>query len=430
MRSRWHSTVSGGRVDTAELTPEYWYRNLRQTVLFEPVVRSLLDAGSRAFIEVSPHPVVGFGVRETIDDALPNPTEATLLPTLRRDESGPERFALSLGQAHCQGVPVEWGKFFAGVSPRRVALPTYPFQRQRHWIEELSRSDPETGDADPAQAGFWEAVERGDLDELAAMLPVETDEGMAVSLEAVVPALAAWRRRGRNLSALDGLCYRERWVPAAVLPASAVPGTWLVVSEPGQRGDFAVSAALEALGDGAVRVELDPGADEGTWAADLRAAASGSAGVEGVLSLLALTSPGRESSPAPDALGTTIALLSALEEAEITAPIWIATRGAVSVDSADPVRDPLQARLWGFGRCFALEEPARWGGLVDFPAELGRPVGECLCGVLGGGGEEDQVALREGGVFARRLVRAPAEPATGRTWVVSPARLPGPQQRR
>jgi acyl transferase domain-containing protein len=161
-----YSTVSGRQVDTAELTPEYWYRNLRQTVLFEPVVRSLLDAGSRAFLEVGPHPVVGFGARETIEDVLPNPAEAALLSTLRRDESGPRRLALSLGEAHCQGVPVEWGKFLVGVAPKRVALPTYPFQRQRHWIEEISRSDCATGDA--AQTGFWGAGERGDFDELAA----------------------------------------------------------------------------------------------------------------------------------------------------------------------------------------------------------------------------------------------------------------------
>ena len=57
-------------LDTAELGPAYWYRNLRQPVRLEPVVRSLLEAGQRTFIEVGPHPVLGFGVRETIEDVL------------------------------------------------------------------------------------------------------------------------------------------------------------------------------------------------------------------------------------------------------------------------------------------------------------------------------------------------------------------------
>ena len=62
-----HSTVTGELLDTAELGAEYWYRNLRQTVRFEPVLRSLLEQGRRAFVEVGPHPVLAFGAQETID---------------------------------------------------------------------------------------------------------------------------------------------------------------------------------------------------------------------------------------------------------------------------------------------------------------------------------------------------------------------------
>ena len=56
-----------GVVDLAGLDGEYWFRNLREPVLFEPVVRSLLGEGSRAFVEVGPHPVLTVGVGEIVD---------------------------------------------------------------------------------------------------------------------------------------------------------------------------------------------------------------------------------------------------------------------------------------------------------------------------------------------------------------------------
>jgi acyl transferase domain-containing protein/acyl carrier protein len=142
-----HSTVSGELLDTAELGPEYWYRNLRQTVLLEPVLRSLLGQGRRAFIEIGPHPVLGFGLRETIDDVLDSEEGVAVIDSLRREERGAERFLLSLAQAHSQGVELDWKTFFTGSGAKAVKLPTYPFQRKRYW------HDLSAGSGDPATIG-------------------------------------------------------------------------------------------------------------------------------------------------------------------------------------------------------------------------------------------------------------------------------------
>ncbi len=128
------STVTAGLIEGAELGPEYWYRNLRQTVLLEPVLRAQLEAGKRAFIEIGPHPVLAFGVEETFDRVLEDPTDATLLASLRREEDEPRRFALSLAEAHAKGIEVGWHSFFKGSGAKRVPLPTYPFQRKRYWL--------------------------------------------------------------------------------------------------------------------------------------------------------------------------------------------------------------------------------------------------------------------------------------------------------
>jgi acyl transferase domain-containing protein/acyl carrier protein len=145
---RFHSTVSGEPLDTAELGPEYWYRNLRETVLFEPVLRSLLKQGQRAFIEVSPHPVLAFGAAETIA-GVEGAEGTAVLATLRRGEGGSERFARSLAEAHVVGVPVDWEAACAGAGAKRVPLPTYSFQRQRYWLD----SAPVAGDVSAAGLG-------------------------------------------------------------------------------------------------------------------------------------------------------------------------------------------------------------------------------------------------------------------------------------
>jgi len=132
-----HSTVSGEPLDTRELDASYWYRNLREPVLLEPVLRSLLAGGHRCFVEVGPHPVLAFGAQETIEDALGDPDRAAVLSTLRRGEGGPERFALSMAEAHAAGVELDWEALFADTGAKPVHLPTYPFQRKRYWLSAL-----------------------------------------------------------------------------------------------------------------------------------------------------------------------------------------------------------------------------------------------------------------------------------------------------
>ncbi len=146
-----HSTLTGEEIDTAELGPSYWYRNLRQTVLFEPALRSLLSQGKRDFIEIGPHPVLSFGATETIEDVLGEPEQAAVVETLRRGEQGPQRFCLSLARAHAQGMAIDWDAFFEGTGARQVPLPTYPFQRKRYWLESsVGRADAiSIGQGDP-----------------------------------------------------------------------------------------------------------------------------------------------------------------------------------------------------------------------------------------------------------------------------------------
>lgn len=89
------------------------------------------------------------------------------------------------------------------------------------------------------------------------------------------------------------------------------------------------------------------------------------------------------------------------------------TRTAVAVDRTEHPVHPAQAAVWGLGRVAALEQPQRWGGLIDLPDELDGSTLRRLAAVLADSGGEDQLALRTTAAFARRLAHHRAEPAPG-----------------
>ncbi|MFK0068616.1 SDR family NAD(P)-dependent oxidoreductase [Streptomyces sp. NPDC091046] len=142
-----HSTVTAGLLDTEDLDAAYWYRNLRQTVRFEETVRTLLEAGHDAFVEISPHPVLTVGLAECVE--ADGAGTATVSGTLRRDDGGLDRFLTSLAEQFTAGLPADWSPVLTGTGARRVDLPTYPFQRTRYWLE-----GPAEDAADAASVGL------------------------------------------------------------------------------------------------------------------------------------------------------------------------------------------------------------------------------------------------------------------------------------
>ncbi len=129
------SSVTGNLLDTAGLTAEYWYRNIRQTVQFDQAVRSACKHGYHTFIESSPHPALLAGIEDTFNDCADDGSGhsgANLIPTLGRDEGGLGRFLSSAATAFVAGVRVDWRGAFGDAG--LVELPTYAFDRRRFWL--------------------------------------------------------------------------------------------------------------------------------------------------------------------------------------------------------------------------------------------------------------------------------------------------------
>ncbi len=429
------SNLSGGLVAADDVCgPGYWVRHVRDTVRFADGVAWLRQQGVGCFLELGPAGVLSAMVEECLDGepglpaapgngesaapgeglpAAPGSGESVVgladgksgavagsaggkpgavaglagdkprvvvAPVLRKGRGDAHTLLTALGDAWVRGVAVEWASVFDGLDARRVELPSYAFQRERYWL------------AEPA----------------------------------VEAAGDSWR-------------YRVRWRPVSERGAGVLKGVWLVVVAAGHGEGELVAGVVDALatrGASPVVVEVDTTTNRAALAARL------SDPVGGVLSLLALDegfpgvaaalapaegSRGLVAALAPDeesrglaaalaleegsrGVAATLALLQALGDAGIGAPLWCVTRGAVSVGAGDPLTHPAQAQAWGLGRVAGLEEPDRWGGLIDLPAQPDRHELERLCAVLAAaeGEREHEVAVRAGGLFASRLVHGAA----------------------
>ncbi|MFF1483401.1 SDR family NAD(P)-dependent oxidoreductase [Streptomyces sp. NPDC058317] len=415
------STVTGDRLDTTAMDADYWYRNLRGTVRFDAAVRSLIGQGHEVFVEVSPHPVLTMALQDTAE-AAGAAEPPVVVGTLRRDDGGPRRALRSAAELWVAGAAVDWSAVYAGTGARPTALPAYPFQLRRYWLE--PEAAPSTGPAaaDPHDTAFWHMVDHDAPAEIAARLAVDED-----ALTPLLPALRDWRAQRRDESVIDSWRYRIGWQPLPDPPA-AVPaaGTWLVVLPAGHdetrvRGPL---LALAEAGATVVTAELTSDAVRRTDLADTLTTALGDLVPTGVLSLLAAADRPHPDHPAlPTGTALTVALVQALGDLALTAPLWCATDGAVSTGPDDPVTHPRQALVWGTGLVAALELSARWGGLIDLPPDLDARARARLAAVLtasgpgtDGAGREDQLALRPTGILARRLRRAPRSDSPVRHW--------------
>ena len=109
----------------------YWRDHLRRPVRFAESIQVLANLGITHYIEMSPHPVLlGMGA-----DCV---SGATWLPSLRKEQAAFGEVLRSLQALYADGLNVDWASVEREQPHRRVSLPTYPFQRKRHWIDAIS----------------------------------------------------------------------------------------------------------------------------------------------------------------------------------------------------------------------------------------------------------------------------------------------------
>ncbi|NES90425.1 MAG: acyltransferase domain-containing protein, partial [Okeania sp. SIO2B9] len=124
------SNVTGERAAPSIATAEYWVNHVMKPVRFADSIKTLETEDYGIFIEIGPKPILlGMGSQCVGENKY------LWLASLREEVGAWEQMLCSLGKLYVQGVDIDWTGFHRKSLCNKVLLPTYPFQRQRYWVE-------------------------------------------------------------------------------------------------------------------------------------------------------------------------------------------------------------------------------------------------------------------------------------------------------
>lgn len=154
-RIPWVSNVTGSWITADDLAdPVWWARHMRGTVRFAEGLGELLQEPDRVFLEVGPGSTLGTLVRQHPEAGANRIAIATMR---RADEGGSDLDSLleAVGRLWIAGVRIDWARFHGGERRLRVRLPTYPFERQRYWIDPPALTERPSPRAPDLADWFW-----------------------------------------------------------------------------------------------------------------------------------------------------------------------------------------------------------------------------------------------------------------------------------
>ncbi len=404
------SNLSGAFVDAGTLVdPEYWVKHLRQTVRYAAGLQALLAEPNRILLEAGPGQSLGAlarlnaGASSAGADSDPTSGQAlrpvstpplAVLPSMRQAQEVDSDLAFALtsaGRMWAFGLPLDWQALRGDGTARRISLPTYAFEKRRHWIEpgrlRAAAQAEDAGERGPAEAGAIARIE-----------------------------------------AIDDWFSLPQWVPTPLAPATPDrDGRWLVFAD-----DSPVSAALldRLAGRGLTPLIVRTGAafsrQNSTFTLnparpedyrDLFAALDGDGWIpDRIAHLWSLAAPspvvgaqaaGEDQVPGFDSV---LATCQALQHLGLDGDIRIAvvTAGSQSVEG-EPVGHPERATLLGPCRVAPREMPNLTMQVVDLDANGDDLTdrAEQVLAEFDARSSDDLVALRGRSRWTQRLTPAP-----------------------
>ena len=418
-----------GEIATDEIaTPHYWCRHIRQPVRFATSIKNLHQQGYQVFIEIGPKPILLGMARQCLSAS----GGGAWLPSLRPGSEDWQTLLESLAQLYVRGVPVDWSGFErGGDSRRRVDLPTYPFQRQRYWVD---RNEHQENGAGLAQAAITLLNQDSQLVQQLEQTG-SFSEAEVKLLPKLLEVLAKHHQQQLLADSIKDWFYEVEW-QSSPRQKSARPhselDSWLIFAD--QKG--VGQALVQLLQEQKQRCFLVYAGEAyqlktpGTWSLNPSNPKDferlfqelTSSTLSRVVYLWSLDTERSEEltlSSLEQAqtwnCGSVLHLVQALLQHQSFSPrLWLVTRGAVPVGLSLP--QVAQAPAWGLGKAMALEHPELWGGMLDLAPEATRNEAEQLLAELVDSQGEDHLALREEQRYVARLVRRQAPESQGIKW--------------
>ncbi len=431
------SNVTGEVETEAIATPTYWRDHVRQPVRFAASLETLHKQGYHTFVEIGPKPtLLGMGQYCLTEGAI------AWLPSLSPKQADWQQMLQSLGSLYVQGATVNWATLDQRSSRRRLQLPTYPFQRQRYWVEfpEQAAAEIEKSFSPSAQTRITELLNQGQVQPLAQLL-TQTKTLSNQELEVLpklLQLLVKQNQQQQTATRLKDWLYKIEWQPQhrqETPPSNGhrQSGTWLAFADQSGMGDrlaqlpdfwpdrcFLIYPGETYQQQGDRTWTIDP-ANPDHFDRLLQEVTALDSSLQGIVHLWSLEASSTDHLSLSGlehaqnlGVNSTLLLLQALERQKLIAPkLWLVTSGAVPV--GDTLPGIAQSPLWGLGKVVALEYPDLWGGMIDLdPGEINHQVANdqmannqvaiALAAELQNSQGEDHLAFRQGQRFVARLV--------------------------
>ncbi|MCC5658366.1 acyltransferase domain-containing protein [Nostoc sp. XA010] len=183
------SNVTGTWITTEQATnPSYWTQHLCQPVRFADGLQQLWKQHSPILLEVGAGQALSSLARQSLDNIAGD--DLVVLSSLRYayEQQSDIAFILNtLGQLWLEGVKIDWSEFHTHERRYRLPLPTYPFERQRYWIEAQKLSPGQITPQTPSTSGLWQS--------LVEASQLQASVGAAKFDEQIFHDKKAWRDR-------------------------------------------------------------------------------------------------------------------------------------------------------------------------------------------------------------------------------------------
>jgi acyl transferase domain-containing protein len=244
------SNITGELATEAITTPEYWRRHVRLPVRFAASMETLHQQKCNVFVEIGPKPILlGMGQHCLPDVKANGRAPIQWLPSLYPGQEDWQQLLQSLAALYVRGAAIDWSAVDRDDHRHRLQLPTYPFQRQRYWVEftntkQNGHHQVTSSLQDSIQSPLLELLLQGDTEQLTQQL--KTANKLTKEETKLLPKLldifVKEHQQQLTTTAIRDWFYGIEWQPKEPIQHKSEPishsgvGTWLILADVGGVG--------------------------------------------------------------------------------------------------------------------------------------------------------------------------------------------------